>query len=114
MEQESKWFTINTITNYENTVADAIMKKKETMHLDDIVDVCVPTVKHMTPTGKIKDKNKYPGYFFIKLKIYENDQPSPNIWWILRNIRGSLGILNREKYMISLTDEELTEFLKSL
>ena len=70
MEQLDKnWYVVNTYASHENKVKDNILRRIETMNMQDYIFRVIvaeyeePVKKNGVPTGKTKMKNMYPGYF---------------------------------------------------
>ena len=74
MEQLDKnWYVVNTYASHENKVKDNILRRIETMNMQDYIFRVIvaeyeePVKKNGVPTGKTKMKNMYPGYIFIEM-----------------------------------------------
>lgn len=105
------WFVVTTITNYEQKIAKDLKAIKTNMNLKEVKEIIVPTVKYTTPKGLEKERPKFPNYFYVKLEVDSNNQPPTWLWHKIRNIPGCIGILQRDGYMIGMTDEELKQSL---
>ena len=101
------WFTATTIPNYEVKVAEDLKAIRDNDNLFEIREVIVPMEKYTTAKGLEKERPKYPSYFYVKILVDSNDQPPTNIWHRIRNIKGCIGLLQRDKYMIGMDDFDL-------
>lgn len=111
MEKKSLWFTATTISNYEQKVAKDLSAMKENRNLDEIEKIIVPMEEYTTARGLVKERPKYPSYFYVKIQVDDNNQPSTPIWYIIRNIKGCKGLLNTDGYMSGMTNNEFKEQL---
>jgi transcription antitermination factor NusG len=65
---------ITTISGKEKLVVESLLNKsKSTDNLDSNVlkdiDFLIAYVPHLTPKGRVTEKNLFPGYIFVKLRI---------------------------------------------
>jgi transcriptional antiterminator NusG len=107
---DHQWYTVVTKFDYEAKYAHDVISGVVNAGLeDDIIDIVVPiretevTVK--TRGGKDKTKIKvekiYPGYVFVKARMYGR------VWDYLRNTTGAATILATGGTPISMTDAEM-------
>lgn len=111
MENNYLWFTVMTITNYEQKIAKDLRAIRDNLNLSEIKEIIVPMETYETPTGKKKERSRFSTYFFAKLAVDNNNQPPTWLWHKIRNIRGCVGILQRNGFMIGMDDFELKESL---
>ena len=93
---EGQWFVINTLTQYENRVRDAIQRQIA------LADPEIPVFEVQFPVemtiekrnGKTKPKpprKLFPGYVFVRMKLYKNAEGTElneNVWHFINGIRG--------------------------
>ena len=92
-EVSKQWYVINSYTGHENTVKDNLIRRIETMNVQNnifrviVAEEEVPVLKDGMPTGKTKIKNTYPGYVFVEMIM------SDEAWYIVRNTPGVTGFI---------------------
>ena len=92
-EVSKQWYVINSYTGHENTVKDNLIRRIETMNVQDnifrviVAEEEVPVLKEGIPTGKTKIKNTYPGYVFVEMIM------SDEAWFVVRNTPGVTGFV---------------------
>ena len=92
-EVSKQWYVINSYTGHENTVKDNLIRRIETMNVQDnifrviVAEEEVPVLKEGMPTGKTKIKNIYPGYVFVEMIM------SDEAWFVVRNTPGVTGFV---------------------
>lgn len=125
MNQEARWFVVNTFSGYENKVKEDLEKSIDNLGLSDIVlEVKYPTeeVIEVQPNGKKKSVQRkiFPGYVFIKILVDVIETPrsdggvsiewamEPHTWYVIRNTRGVSGFVGPAGKPVPLSDEEVT------
>ena len=92
-EVSKQWYVINSYTGHENTVKDNLIRRIETMNVQNnifrviVAEEEVPVLKDGMPTGKTKIKNTYPGYVFVEMIM------SDEAWFVVRNTPGVTGFV---------------------
>ena len=92
-EVSKQWYVINSITGHENTVKDNLIRRIETMNVQEnifrviVAEEEVPVLKDGMPTGKTKIKNTFPGYVFVEMVM------SDEAWFVVRNTPGVTGFV---------------------
>lgn len=84
---ESKWYTVQVITNYEQNVKEALENREIDGDNSEIEEVFVPIIDHITKTGKRRKKSLFPGYVFVKVNM------SDKAWYVIRNTQYVTGIV---------------------
>lgn len=118
MEQLDKnWYVVNTYASHENKVKDNILRRIETMNMQDYIFRVIvaeyeePVKKNGVPTGKTKMKNMYPGYIFIEM--YMTDEA----WYVVRNtpgVTGFIGSSGKGAKPFPLSPQEVDKILGSM
>ncbi len=89
--EDRLWYIVQTYSGFENTVAENLEKRIETMDMEDyIFRVLVPEEKYIEEkNGKEKEiiKKLFPGYVFIEMIVTDKS------WYIVRNTPGVTGFL---------------------
>ena len=112
---DKRWYVLQTYAGYENKVFKNVLKRIETMNMQDqIFRVLVPEEKEIKiKDGKIKEKMKktFPGYVLIEM--IDNDES----WFTVRNtpgVTGFLGSSGKGTRPVPLTEEEIQPILATM
>ncbi len=91
---EKNWYVVNTYASHENKVRDNILRRIESMNMQDFI-FRVVVAEYEEPVkkdgaivpGKYKTKNMYPGYIFIEMIMTDE------AWYVVRNTPGVTGFI---------------------
>lgn len=90
-DSSTEWYVVNTYAGHENRVKENLMRRIETMGLQDsLFQILVAEeVEIEFKNGKKieKTKNLYPGYLFVEMKMTDE------AWYIVRNTPGVTGFI---------------------
>lgn len=109
-EIKTEWYVVNTYAGHENKVKENLLRRVETMHLQDVLfDIVVADqvvvekvpvksrkkktdgfgneVQQVDYVLKEKVRNLYPGYLFVQMKMTDES------WYIVRNTPGVTGFI---------------------
>ena len=91
-----RWYIVTTYSGYENSVMDDLLRRRETLNMQDqIYQVLVPeeSVEVTDKKGKKKIKvNKlYPGYVFVEMEV--EGEMDEQLWFNVRNTPKVTGFL---------------------
>ena len=101
-ERDLKWYVVHTYSGHENKVKANIEKLVLNRGNDiDIFEIVVPTVKEETETGKIKERQLFPGYVLVKMIITDIS------WYLVRNTRGVTGFVGSGNKPVPLSKKEV-------
>lgn len=94
----TQWFALHTLSGQENKVKAYIEKFKKVEELDDyIFEVLLPTeVVSEVKNGKktTKTRKLYPGYVFIQMRLYGEDNKVINKpWYFVKEVAGVIGFV---------------------
>src|SRR3978361_782629 len=94
----AQWFALHTLSGQENKVKNYIEKFKKAEELDDaIFEVLLPTeVVSEVKGGKksTKVRKLYPGYVFIQMRLYDDDNKVINKpWYFVKEVAGVIGFV---------------------
>ena len=105
---EAKWYVINTFTKYENTVANELAHIVNARNLQNLIqEIKVPkSIDTVLKRGKLctVENVLFPQYVFVKMIVTEKSK------YVIRNIRGSYGLLCSGYEPVPLTDKEILKF----
>ena len=105
---EAKWYVINTYTKYENTVANELAHIVKARNLQNLIqEIKVPkSIDTVIKRGKLctVENVLFPQYVFVKM--IDNEECR----YIIRNIRGSYGLLCSGYEPVPLSDKEIAQF----
>ena len=93
-----QWFALHTLSGQEGKVKAYIEKFKKVEELDDyIMEVLLPTeVVSEVKGGKksTKVRKLYPGYVFIQMRLYDEDNRVINKpWYFVKEVAGVIGFV---------------------
>jgi transcriptional antiterminator NusG len=98
---DAQWFALHTLSGQESKVKLYIEKFKTAEELDDqIFEVLLPTeVVSEVKAGKksTKVRKLYPGYVFVQMRLYGEDQKLINKpWYFVKEVAGVIGFVGGE------------------
>ena len=106
------WYVIHTYSGYENRVRDNLMRKIESLGMQDkVLRAVVPTkyvIKEKNGAKKRVEEKIYPGYVLVEMVV------APDTWYAVRNTPGVTGFVGSEKVPVPLTDAEAKRLLKDI
>ena len=98
----AQWFALHTLSGQENKVKLYIERFKTAEELDDqIFEVLLPTeTVSEVKSGKksTKVRKLYPGYVFVQMCLYGEDQKLLNKpWYFVKDVAGVIGFVGGER-----------------
>jgi transcription termination/antitermination protein NusG len=98
----TQWFALHTLSGQEGKVKTYIEKFKKQEELDDyIFEVLLPTeVVSEVKAGKKSTKTRklYPGYVFIQMRLYGEDNKLINKpWYFVKEVAGVIGFVGGDR-----------------
>ena len=103
------WYIIQSYSNFENKVANAIRKEATKAKLDDkIEEVIIPTqdVTEIRRGKRFQRKKKYfPGYVLVKMDM--NDQ----LYHLIKNIKKVSGFLGQKGSPVPVSEKEIEKIM---
>lgn len=115
MEEEKKWYVVNTYSGHESKVKEKLDMRINSMEMqENIFRVIVPERKEVEiKDGKKKEKIKklFPGYVLVEMIM------SDESWYIVRNtpgVTGFLGSSGKGAKPIPLQDDEVERIFKEI
>ena len=90
---EGQWYILNTLTQYEKRVREAIQRQ---INLDDpaipVFEVQYPMERTMEKRNGVThavERKFFPGYVFVRMNLYKSDnQLDENVWHFINGIKG--------------------------
>lgn len=109
---EASWYVINTLSNYENKVAESIKEAaKQKGVAEQFLSILVP-VQHVTELKKGKKvesaKKIFPGYIMVEMNL--NDLT----WNIVKNTPHVVGFLGNGKKPLPVSELEVKRLMKQV
>ena len=115
MEEEKKWYVVNTYSGHESKVKEKLDMRINSMDMkENIFSVIVPERKEIEiKDGKKIEKNKkiFPGYVLVEMIM------SDESWYIVRNtpgVTGFLGSSGKGAKPVPLYDYEVERLFKEI
>ncbi|MGD1029768.1 MAG: transcription termination/antitermination protein NusG [Opitutaceae bacterium] len=98
---DAQWFALHTLSGQETKVKLYIEKFKTAEELDDqIFEVLLPTETVSEVKGgkkSTKVRKLYPGYVFVHMRLYGEDQKLINKpWYFVKEVAGVIGFVGGE------------------
>jgi transcriptional antiterminator NusG len=111
-EQGRHWYAIHVYSGYEETVAENLKQRVESMDMSDkIFNILVPTEKRI----KIKNGRRktirekiFPGYVLVEMIVTDDS------WYVVRNTPNVTGFIGSGTTPISLNEEEIKSIQKRM
>ena len=107
-----RWYVIHTYSGYEESVADNLKQRIETMDMEDkIFDVIVPTEKKIKiKNGKRKTviEKVYPGYLLVQMIVTDDS------WYVVRNTPNVTGFVGSGTTPTPVSPKEVESLLKRM
>jgi transcription termination/antitermination protein NusG len=109
----AQWFALHTLSGQEGKVKNYIEKFKKVEELDDhVFEVLLPTeVVSEVKSGKksTKVRKLYPGYVFIQMKLYDEENKVINKpWYFVKEVAGVIGFVGGD-HPAALRQAEIDE-----
>jgi transcriptional antiterminator NusG len=102
-----KWYVIHTYAGHENKVKAALEHRIETLGLDTIFKIEIPTETVINrEDGKEMEKKLYPGYMLVRMELDDNT------WYVVRNTPGVTGFIGTHNKPIPLSREEYQTMMR--
>lgn len=107
---KKKWYVINTYAGHELKVKNNILRRIETMNLDNrVFQIEIPEEKVMEiKDGKRVEKPRkiFPGYILVETILDDE------VWYLLRNTPGVTSFVGIKSRPTPLSDHEVKKILK--
>lgn len=90
-EQRKEWYVVNTYSGHENRVKDNLIKRMETMNLQEnlfrIIVAEETQIEVKNEKSKEVVRNIFPGYLFVEMIMTDK------AWYVVRNTPGVTGFI---------------------
>jgi len=111
-DPDREWYVIHTYSGYENKVQANLMRRVESMGMEDkIFRVLVPVEEEIDfkdGKKKVVKKKVFPGYVLVEMVM------SDDSWYVVRNTPGVTGFVGSGNKPIPLDIEEVKAILKQM
>lgn len=112
MEDEKKWYVIQTLSGNEEKVRDALLQTIENLHLQEVISqILIPEEEIVELKGKkrIEKKRKmFPGYVFLEMIL------SDDTWYAIRQTPGVARFIGTADRPTPVSDREMQRVLKQI
>ena len=107
----NEWYTIQTLSGQEMKAEKSLRKRIVEEEMSDYIqEILLPMEKVVeVRAGKktTSQRKLYPGYLFIKMKVYDDERRLlPEPWDFIRNTQGLIGFLGGER-LVPTPDTEV-------
>ncbi len=110
-DKEKHWYAIHTYPASEDTVADNLKQRIESLDMGDkIFNVLVPKEKKIKIKGGkryVVEEKIYPNYVFIEMIVTDDS------WYVVRNTPRVTGFIGSGVHPVPISDEEIKKLLKT-
>lgn len=111
-EKEKQWYVIHTYPASEDTVAENLKQRIESMDMGDkIFNVVVPKEKKIKIKGGKRhtvEEKIYPNYVFVEMIVTDDS------WYVVRNTPRVTGFIGSGVHPVPIADEEMSKLLKRM
>ncbi len=112
---EPRWYVIQTLSNAEAKVKRFIENQLAHEELEDtILEILMPTERVSEVKGgkkTQKTRKLYPGYVFIHMRMYDEDEKLlQKPWYFVNGIEGVIGFVGGNR-PVALKEEEINRIL---
>lgn len=114
-EPTKQWYVVNTYAGHENRVKENLLRRVETMGLQDymfrIVVAEEKEIEYKNGKEVVKTKNLFSGYLFVEMIMTDE------AWYIVRNTPGVTGFIGSSgggAKPFPVSDEEIEKILRRL
>jgi transcriptional antiterminator NusG len=106
---KGQWFVINCNSGHEERVREDLTEKMSSKELASLIfDIRIAKGPIAGKSGKVSERNKFPGYIFINMIM------SDESWFIIRNtpgVTGFIGSSGKGTKPLPLTTDEVAKML---
>jgi len=110
-DEEKHWYAIHTYPASEDTVADNLKQRIESLDMGDkIFNVLVPKEKKIKIKGGkryVVEEKIYPNYVFVEMIVTDDS------WYVVRNTPRVTGFIGSGVHPVPISDEEIKKLLKT-
>ncbi len=107
-----RWYAIHTYSGYEETVAENLMQRIESMDMKDrIFNVLVPKekkIKIKSGKRKIVEEKIFPGYVLVEMTVNDDS------WYVVRNTPNVTGFIGTGTTPTPISEEEMKSLQKRM
>ncbi|MFA5188010.1 MAG: transcription termination/antitermination protein NusG [Patescibacteria group bacterium] len=107
-----RWYVIHTYSGYEESVADNLKQRIESMDMEDkIFDVIIPTERKIKiKNGKRKTviEKIFPGYLLVNMDVTDDS------WYVVRNTPNVTGFVGSGASPTPVSETEVQGLLKRM
>ena len=111
-DTSKQWYAIHTYSGYEETVAESIRQRAESLDMKDkIFQILVPKEKMIEVKNgkrKIVEKRIFQGYVMVQMKMSEDT------WYIVRNTPSVTGFVGSGVDPTPISNEEIEKIMKRM
>ncbi len=91
MDNEKRWYVVNTYSGHESKVKEDLEMRAESLGMqDNIIQVIIPeekVIEEKNGVKKEKMKKLFPGYILVEMVM------SDESWYVVRNTKGVTGFI---------------------
>lgn len=107
-----RWFAIHTYSGYEESVADNLRQRIESMDMQDkIFNIMIPKekkIKIKNGKRKILEEKIFPGYVLVEMVVTDDS------WYVVRNTPNVTGFIGTGTIPTPVSDDEIKALQKRM
>lgn len=119
-DDNRKWYAVQTRSNMEKKAAESLRRQIDIEDMGAYIskdDILLPTETiSETKNGKKKvhTRNLYPGYIFVRVKLYDDDENFlEKPWYFVRGINGVINFMGGER-PVALKQSEIERIFEQI
>ena len=119
-DDNRKWYAVQTRSNMEKKAAESLRRQIDIEDMgayiskDDILlpTETIPEIKN--GKKKVHTRNLYPGYIFVRVKLYDDDENFlEKPWYFVRGINGVINFMGGER-PVALKQSEIERIFEQI
>lgn len=105
------WYAVHTYSGYEKKVRDSLLKRAETMNMEEYILRCVVPEEKVAEekNGAVRTVTRklFPGYVFVEMVLTDES------WYVVRNTTGVTGFVGTGNKPVPLMEHEVEPLLRA-
>jgi len=119
-DDNRKWYAVQTRSNMEKKAAESLRRQIDIEDMGAYIskdDILLPTEtisEIKNGKKKVHTRNLYPGYIFVRVKLYDDDENFlEKPWYFVRGINGVINFMGGER-PVALKQSEIERIFEQI
>lgn len=119
-DDNRKWYAVQTRSNMEKKTAESLRRQIDIEDMGAYIskdDILLPTEtisEIKNGKKKVHTRNLYPGYIFVRVKLYDDDENFlEKPWYFVRGINGVINFMGGER-PVALKQSEIERIFEQI